>query len=43
MKMTKEYKLLIQKQPGTDGPLYTINLGRHEEFLKTDKVKLESK
>ncbi|MEK7470691.1 MAG: DUF4012 domain-containing protein [Patescibacteria group bacterium] len=39
MKMTKEYKLLIQKQPGTDGPLYTINLGRHEEefLLKTDK------
>lgn len=39
MKFSKEYKMLIQKQPGTDGALYTINLGRHEEefFLKTDK------
>ena len=39
MKINKEYKLLIQKQPGTDGPLYTINLGKHEEefLLKTDK------
>ncbi|HET7098917.1 MAG TPA: DUF4012 domain-containing protein, partial [Patescibacteria group bacterium] len=30
-KVSKEYKLMIQKQPGTDGFLYTINLGRHEE------------
>lgn len=39
MKFSKEYKMLIQKQPGTDGPLYTINLGKHEEefYLKTDK------
>ncbi len=39
MKFSKEYKLLIQKQPGTDGPLYTINLGKHEDefYLKTDK------
>lgn len=38
-KASKEYHLLIQKQPGTDGFLYTIKLGRHEEefFLKTDK------
>lgn len=38
-KISKEYKLLIQKQPGTDGFLYTINLGKHmEEFkLTTDK------
>lgn len=38
-KVSREYKILIQKQPGTDGPLYTINLGRHtEEFpLETDK------
>ncbi len=38
-KVSKEYKLLIQKQPGTDGFLYTINLGkRTEEFkLITDK------
>lgn len=38
-KVSKEYNLLIQKQPGTDGPLYTIHLGRHEEelLLKTDK------
>lgn len=34
-----EYKMLIQKQPGTDAPLYTISLGKHEEeiFLRTDK------
>lgn len=39
MKFNKEYKLLIQKQPGTGGFLYTINLGKHEEefYLKTDK------
>ncbi len=39
MKFHKEYSLLIQKQPGTDGFLYTVNLGKHsEEFLlKTDK------
>lgn len=43
-KVTKEYKLLIQKQPGTDGFLYTVNLGKHsEEFkLTTDKeIKIE--
>ena len=34
-----EYNLLIQKQPGTDMPLYVIDVGKnHEElFLKTDK------
>ncbi len=34
-----QYNLLIQKQPGTDGPLYTINVGRisKEFFLKQDK------
>ncbi len=39
MKFSKEYKMLIQKQPGTDGFLYTIKLGKHEEefYLKTDK------
>jgi len=39
MKFLKDYKMLIQKQPGTDGFLYTIKLGRHVEefFLKTDK------
>ena len=38
-KFNKDYKMLIQKQPGTNGFLYTINLGNHsEEFLlKTDK------
>lgn len=38
-KVSKDYNLLIQKQPGIDGPLYTINLGKHEEefLLKTDK------
>lgn len=42
--VSKEYKLLIQKQPGTDGFIYTINLGKHfEEFkLTTDKeIKIE--
>lgn len=39
MKFKNEYKLLIQKQPGTDKFLYTINLGKHEEevLLNTDK------
>ena len=34
-----EYKLFIQKQPGTDAPLYTISIGKLEEelFLRTDK------
>jgi hypothetical protein len=38
-KVSKEYKLLIQKQPGTDGPLYSVNVGRNqEEFtLTSDK------
>ncbi len=38
-KVSRDYKMLIQKQPGTDGPLYTINLGRHTEefYLKSDK------
>lgn len=42
--VTKEYRLFVQKQPGTDGFLYTINLGkRMEEFrLTTDKeIKIE--
>lgn len=38
-KFAKDYNLLIQKQPGTDIPLYTIKLGRQTEefFLRTDK------
>ena len=38
-KVGDKYNLFIQKQPGTDGFLYTINLGKHmEEFkLTTDK------
>ncbi|KKR25973.1 MAG: hypothetical protein UT58_C0027G0001, partial [Microgenomates group bacterium GW2011_GWC1_39_7b] len=38
-KVSKNYKLLIQKQPGTDGFLYLIKLGKHSEefYLKTDK------
>ncbi len=38
-KVSKEYKLLIQKQPGTDGFLYTVKLGKHQDefYLKTDK------
>ncbi len=38
-KVSGQYNLLIQKQPGTDGFLYTVNLGKHSEefYLKTDK------
>lgn len=38
-KIKDEYKLLIQKQPGKGGPLYTLKLGRREEefILLTDK------
>jgi len=34
-----EYNLFLQKQPGADAPLYTINLGRQSQefFLKEDK------
>ncbi len=34
-----DLKLLIQKQPGTDSPLYRMTIGKNEEefFLKTDK------
>ena len=34
-----EYKLFVQKQPGTDAPLYSIMIGKQEEelFLRTDK------
>lgn len=38
-KVRGTYDLLIQKQPGTDGFLYTVKLGNHSEefYLKTDK------
>lgn len=38
-KVKKEYKLFIQKQPGTDAPLYVLKVKKYEEelFLKTDK------
>ncbi len=38
-KVSKEYKLMLQKQPGTDGFLYTIKLGKHQDefYLKTDR------
>jgi len=38
-KADKEYKMLIQKQAGTDAPLYTINIGKKTEefFLRADK------
>lgn len=38
-KATDEYRLFVQKQPGTDIPLYSIKVGRQEEelFLRTDK------
>lgn len=35
----KIYNMLVQKQPGTDMPLYSVKLGRNEveQFLKTDE------
>jgi hypothetical protein len=38
-KAGEEYRLLIQKQPGTGKPLHTIKIGKREEefFLRTDK------
>jgi hypothetical protein len=38
-KVASEYKLLIQKQPGTGKPLHSVSIGKKEEefFLKTDK------
>ncbi len=38
-KVDSEYKLFLQKQPGTGTPLYIINLGKQEEefYLRTDK------
>lgn len=38
-KNTGDYKMLIQKQPGTDAPLYVVRSGKSEEefLLKTDK------
>lgn len=38
-KVKGQYYLLIQKQPGTDGYLYTINLGKYTEefYLKRDR------
>jgi hypothetical protein len=38
-KVKDEYKLLIQKQPGKDAPLYITNLGRNEmeDILISDK------
>ncbi len=38
-KAGSEYRLLVQKQPGTDAPLYNIKVKRQKEelYLKTDK------
>lgn len=38
-KVKGDYRLMIQKQPGLDRPLYTVNLGKKTEefFLKTDR------
>ena len=38
-KVKGQYKLMIQKQPGTKDYLYTINVGRNQQefYLKTDK------
>jgi hypothetical protein len=39
IKFKGQYKLMIQKQPGLDAPLYTIKVGKNKEelFLKGDK------
>lgn len=39
IKVHGQYKLLIQKQPGANDYLYTINVGRNQQefYLKTDK------
>lgn len=39
LKTKGDLNLLIQKQPGTDAPLYRIKIGKKEDefFLKTDK------
>ncbi|MGB6882186.1 MAG: DUF4012 domain-containing protein, partial [Microgenomates group bacterium] len=39
IKVKDDYNLFVQKQPGTDAPLYTITVGKQEEelFLRTDK------
>jgi hypothetical protein len=39
IKFDDEYNLLIQKQPGKDAPLYTINVGkkRQDLFLRRDE------
>lgn len=39
MKFNKEYKVYLEKQPGTDGPLYTIDVNNKtdEMFLVGDK------
>jgi len=38
-KVNKSYDLFIQKQPGKESPLYTIQLGKHSEemYLVSDK------
>ena len=38
-KVDKEYFLFLQKQAGTDAPLYVVNIGKQEEefFLRVDK------
>lgn len=38
-KVSGNLKMFIQKQPGTNAPLYTISIGKHSQefFLKTDK------
>jgi len=38
-KVTGDYKLLIQKQPGTDKPLHIVKVGKQQDefFLLTDK------
>lgn len=37
MKFNDYYNLLIQKQPGTDAPLYTTILGKYEEEIVLNK------
>lgn len=39
VKMGQEYKLLVQKQPGTEGHQYTVTVGKRKEEFKLIKDK----
>lgn len=39
-KVKDKYELMVQKQPGTDSPLFTFTIGKitEEEYLRKDKI-----